>query len=88
MKRLKELLIPAILAVAFIFLTAVVAGGGYGPGFLVEFCFLFHLYPFGIGFAGADTSFILPYYIALWVVLTLVFLGIRRLIALIFKRSP
>jgi len=87
MKRFKELLIPAISAIAFIFLTAYIAEHGFVTGFLFDFCFMFHTYPFGVGFSGGDTHWIMPYYISLWLALTLLFLGLSRLITLIFKRS-
>jgi len=87
MKRLKELLIPAILAIAFIFLTAFGANGNFGFGWLSSFCFNFHLIPFGIGFAGGGGIIILVYYVALWLVLTTLFIGIGRLFVLLFKRT-
>ena len=86
MKRLKELMIPAIVAVAFIFLTGYLAFNSIG--WVADACFIFHLFPFGIGFSGGGGSVILVYYVGFWVVLTLLFLGVKRLITLIFKRSP
>jgi hypothetical protein len=87
MQRLRELIRPAIFAIIFIFLTAYLSSSGYCPEFLFQFCFLFHVYPFGIGFSGGDTYLVLIYYIVLWIVLTILFLGMWRLITLIFKRS-
>ncbi|HZX57142.1 MAG TPA: hypothetical protein VFE54_00395 [Mucilaginibacter sp.] len=85
MKRLKELIIPAITAVAFILLTGYLAFNSIG--WLADACFMFHLFPFGIGFSGGGGLVILIYYLVLWLVLTVLFLGIKRLITLIFKRS-
>jgi len=86
LKRLKVLILPAILSVVFIIATALVSVSnvfmltGFG-----QFCFMFHLYPFGIGFSGGDTSKVVIYYLLLWLVLTILFLGLIYLIKLIFK---
>ena len=84
MKAVKELIAPVIMAGAFIFLSAAMAYSGVS--WLSTFCFYFHLIPFGIGFAGGGGVIILIYYLALWVALTLFFLVVNRLFALIFKR--
>jgi len=87
MRRLKELLIPAISAIAFILITAYGSNGGFGVGWLSEFCFYFHLIPFGIGFSGGGGIIILVYYLVLWLMLTILFIGLGRLYVLIFKRA-
>jgi hypothetical protein len=90
MKLLKELLFPAIFSIVFIFLTGWVAFSlsfGFWP--LKQFCFFFHIIPFGMGFSGGiDTFTALIYYPILWLVLTVFFLGIRRIFSLLFKRAP
>jgi hypothetical protein len=89
MKLLKELLFPAIFSIVFIFLTGWIAFGGMYLGPISSFCFYFHLIPFGIGFSGSnDTSIVLIYYIALWLILTVFFLGTKRIFILLFKRAP
>jgi hypothetical protein len=89
MRLLKELLFPAIFSIVFIFLTGWIAFGPVDLGSLRQFCFYFHLLPFGIGFSGStDTSTTLIYYIALWLALTVFFLGIKRIFSLLFKRDP
>jgi hypothetical protein len=85
MGRFKALIAPALFAIGFIVLTAVFASGG--SGWLQSFCFYFHLIPFGIGFAGGGNFGIVLYYLILWVVLSILFLGIKQLYILIFKRS-
>jgi hypothetical protein len=85
MKLFKELLFPAIFSIVFILLTAWIAFGAVDPGPLRQFCFYFHLLPFGIGFSGGDTTAILIYYPALWLVLTVFFLGLKRIFTLLFK---
>jgi len=83
MGRFKEVLFAAIFALAFIFLTGY--GATVGSGWLMEFCFMFHLYPFGLGFAGGGGVAVMVYYLILWAALTILFLGIKRLFILIFK---
>jgi hypothetical protein len=85
MKRLMELIIPAGLSIAFIILTAFIGSGEYFGGTLQQFCFMFHVIPFGIGFSGGENYLAVIYYFILWIALTFMFLGIRRLITLIFK---
>lgn len=80
LKRLKELAIPALLSLIFIVLTGLIGGDTIPIPFLQQFCFMFHLIPFGIGFAGGDTYQIILYYLVLWLVLSLLFLGIKHLI--------
>ncbi len=87
MKLIKELMFPAVLSLAFIILTAVIGSGEYFGGALQQLCFMFHVIPFGIGFSGGENYLSVIYYIVLWLALTFMFLGIRRLITLIFKPS-
>lgn len=75
------------MAGALIFLSGIV-GFSHLMGRFSTFCFYFHLIPFGIAFSSRNGGFIiLAYYLLLWVVLTLFFLGVIRLFAIIFKRS-
>jgi hypothetical protein len=79
MKRFKDLLIPGLLSVVFIFLTGYIAFSSIDLGSLKSFCFYFHLIPFGVGFAGGG-AVIFFYYLILWIVLTLLFSGIKHFI--------
>jgi hypothetical protein len=89
MKLFKELLFPAIFSIVFIFLTGWIAFGPVDLGPLRQFCFYFHLFPFGLGFSGSTDTFpVLIYYFVLWLVLTVLFLGIKRIFSLLFKRAP
>jgi hypothetical protein len=80
LKRVKKLIIPALLAVVFILLTALIGGGVIDIEFLQPLCFMFHIVPFGIGFAGGGSYLVVIYYLVLWIILTFLFLGIKRLI--------
>jgi len=87
LKKLKELITSAVMAGVFIFVSGIV-GFSHVMGWFSTFCFYFHLIPFGIAFSSRNGGFIiLAYYLLLWVVLTLFFLGAIRLFVIIFKRS-
>jgi len=75
----RRLLFSVLSAVIFIALIGYISFGDVGIGFLHDFCFMFHLYTFGVSFSGGDTGLIIPYYIALLLVLTLAFYGIASL---------
>jgi uncharacterized membrane protein len=72
-KRLNKLVAPALLALCFILLTAIVAQSDNSMSTFGRFCFMFHSVPYEIGFSGADTYFVWIYYPFLWVVLTVLF---------------
>ena len=51
-----------------------------------EFCFLFHLIPFGIGFSGGSVLYIIGYYIILFLVLWLIGFGVLKFFSQIKTR--
>ena len=78
--RIKELIIPALLAVVFILLTALIGAGVIDIEFLLPLCVIFHIIPFGIAFAGGGLYLVIIYYLVLWIILTFLFLVIKGLI--------
>jgi len=77
--RLRKLVAPALLALCFIILTAIISQTGYSLSAFGRFCFLFHTIPFQIGFSDADIYFVWIYYPILWLLLALVFSWIGHL---------
>jgi len=78
--RLKKLVAPALLALCFIIITAIVSQSEYSVTDFGRFCFLFHTIPFQIGFSDAgEIYFVWIYYPILWLVLTLLFSWIGHL---------
>ncbi len=83
--RLKKLIAPALLALCFIIITAIVSQSGYTLDSLGQFCFMFHIIPFEIGFSGGETYLIWIYYPILWLLLTLLFSWIGHLTRMIIS---
>jgi|GEM_PF-5349520 len=81
--RLRKLVAPALLALCFIVLTAIVSQSEYSLSPAGRFCFLFHTIPFQVGFADADMYFVFIYYPMLWLVLTLLFAWAGHLIRML-----
>lgn len=78
--RLKKLVAPALLAVCFIIITAIVSQSEYSLTPVGRFCFLFHTIPFQIGFSDTgELYFVWIYYPILWLLLTLLFSWIGHL---------
>jgi hypothetical protein len=66
----KRILMSGIIAFIFITLTGWNGLHAHTP-FIWEYCFVFHLIPFGIGFSGGQFIYIILYYILLWLILSL-----------------
>jgi len=86
-KLLKGIILPALLALIFIVLTAIVAQSALSLSSFGRFCFFFHTIPFGVGFSGSGAMFMWIYYLVLWLVLTYIFLALKFLIRRFFKPS-
>ena len=67
-------LLGGVFSFLVIILTAIF--GLFYP--ISDFCFLFHLIPFGIGFSGGSVLYIIGYYIILFLVLWLMGFGILK----------
>jgi len=79
-QRLKKLIAPALLALCFIILTAIISQSDYSLSAFGRFCFLFHTIPFQIGFSNnGELYFVWIYYPILWLLLTLLFAWIGHL---------
>ena len=84
-KIFKEFALSAIFSIVFILLTACIAS--LNLGWLSDFCFLFHVYAFGVSFSGGnDTMSIIIYYLMLWVVITFLCFVMIRLSMLLLKK--
>lgn len=77
MNKHSVIITSSIISVLFIFVTGWIAFG-HAMSVVFEFAFLFHLIPFGIGFAGGASVLILLYYLLLWAGLSLLISPIVR----------
>jgi len=86
MKFKVEYIFSGLSAILFIQLTKMLA---YALPYetMRTIVFSFHLVPFGIGFSGGSVWLIYGYYFVLWVLISLVFVGLYRLFKQI-KRRP
>lgn len=81
-KLLYKLIVPALLSICFIVLTAVICQSDYSLTSIGRFCFLFNVIPSDIGFLGDDSWIIALYYSLLFIVLTFLFWWIGHFIKL------
>ena len=86
MKKYSVLITSSIISALFILVTAWIAFG-HAISVASEFALLFHLFPFGIGFAGGASILIFLYYLLLWVVLSLLFSPIVKVFYLSKNRT-
>lgn len=79
---MKSFLISFIISVVFLVLT-----GWIGLKLHIEpiweFCFMFHLIPYGIAFGGGSVFFILLYYLILLLVTTLLVKTIIKIVSIL-----
>jgi hypothetical protein len=87
MGRIKGLLIPALLALLFILITAYIAlNSMQNPSSVfAQFCIVFHFLPATISSSSSGIGLIILYYFILWILITFFFISIKRLLGLIFK---
>jgi hypothetical protein len=85
MKGYSPILLAAILSIVFIIVTGFMSQV-FIDSALGKFSFLFHLYPFGVGFSGGNMMDVVVYYIELWLTLIIFFLGWIYLFKIIFSK--
>jgi len=86
MKRCQPILLAAILSIVFIAATGFMSQV-FMDNALGKLSFLFHLYPFGVGFNGGSMMDIVIYYFELWLTLIVFFMGLIYLFKIIFNKQ-
>lgn len=85
-KLLYKLILPALLSICFIVITAIVSQSNYSTTPIGRFCFLFNAIPSDIGFLGNGSWIIALYYPLLFIVLTILSWWTGHLIKLLFDK--
>lgn len=79
---MKSFLISFIISVIFLALTGWIGLKAHVEA-IWEFCFMFHLIPYGIAFGGGSVLFILLYYLILLLIITLLVKAIIKIVSVL-----